>query len=115
MSGSSKVGGGTSTLGVATGGISLGCNGGKLVGRRMLGCTLGGDATGGSGEVVGVVGRVAGCVVVCGFDGAGTSILAGLRRLGIRGVVIVTGFGIGGGIVGTCSAVSKISAKVSSA
>ena len=67
MTGCSTVGGGTSTLGVATRGIITGGNVGDLVGGRVFSCTLG--------------------VVATVVMGAGTSILAGLRRFGIRGVV----------------------------
>ena len=47
MIGSSKVGGGTSTLGVAKGGTI--CN---LVGGSEFGCTLGGVATVVKGKIV---------------------------------------------------------------
>ena len=67
-----------------------------MVGGKVFSCTLG--------------------VVATVVFGAGTSILVGLRHFGIRGDV--TGIclvGIGGGVVGTWSAVLKISANVCSA
>ena len=67
--GRSTVGGGTSTLGVATGRITTGGNVGGPVGGMLFGCTLG--------------------VVAAVVMGEGTSILAGLRRFGIQGVVTV--------------------------
>ena len=63
VTGHSTVGGGISTLIVATGGITTGGNVGNPVWGRVFGCTLG--------------------VVEAVVMGEGTSIIAGLRRFGI--------------------------------
>ena len=93
-----NVDGGSSTLGVAT--VCVGTGDGAQVGS-YIGTGDGAEVGSYIGTGDGAEGEELTCVVVCRFDGAGTSIRAGLRRFGIRGVVIVTGLvGVGGGLVG---------------